>query len=101
WIWASFASLIPTLASAQPPTGAAQNQSTEPQQPALAVSLIAAGQQPPPSNFQKMYEDIEIMRRIMNRKLGFWPALISLNTTCAACHVVSGSLVRNSQGKFV
>src|SRR6266849_2903317 len=64
------------------------------------VPALAIAQPLPPSNSQKMYEDIEILRRIMNRKLGFWPNLISLNTNCAVCHVVSGNSIR-TEGKFV
>src|SRR5712692_1461875 len=64
------------------------------------VPALAIAQPLPPSNSQKMYEDVEIMRRIMNRKLGFWPNLISLNTNCAVCHDVSGNFIK-TEGKFV
>jgi tetratricopeptide (TPR) repeat protein len=92
----SFGLLIPAMALAQS-TGSAQGQPADLQQATLALQ---AGQ-PPVSNSHKMYEDMEIMRRILNRKLGLWPTLISLNTNCAVCHVVSGNHIRNSEGKFV
>jgi hypothetical protein len=55
----------------------------------------------PPVQGQQMYEDIEIMRRILNRKLGTWPSLIALNQRCTTCHVTSAAVFRNfgSDGK--
>src|SRR5205807_3120108 len=92
WL-AAFGLLLPALAYIQPPQSAAQTQASEPQQPAQVLSRVAAGP-PPPSTSQKMYEDVEIMRRIINRKLGLWPGLIALNTkNCTVCHDVSGSHV--------
>jgi tetratricopeptide (TPR) repeat protein len=46
---------------------------------------------PPAQRGQLMYEDIEVMRRIINRKLGTWPSLIALNQRCTACHATSGA----------
>ncbi len=69
--------------------------------------LLAQTAQPPgasrsPVQGQQMYEDIEIMRRILNRKLGTWPSLIALNQRCAACHVTIGVVFKNiGAGKFV
>jgi tetratricopeptide (TPR) repeat protein len=99
-ILSSFGLFFPALVAAQTPTGAAQNPLTEPAQAVQALSSFGAGN-PQPFNSQKMYEDIEILRRIINRKLGLWPGLIALNTNCATCHVVSGNHIRNSEGKFV
>jgi tetratricopeptide (TPR) repeat protein len=92
--------LIPSLAAAQAPSSTPESQLTEPQQGAQVLPRVAAGPQQS-SNSQKMYEDIEIMRRILNRKLGLWPGLIALNTSCASCHVVSGNHIKNSEGKLV
>jgi tetratricopeptide (TPR) repeat protein len=49
-----------------------------------------------------MYEDIEIMRRIINRKLTAWPSLIALNQKCTACHAPQATWFKNTGGgKFV
>src|SRR5260370_36212917 len=97
WWSAALVSMLPTLAIAQQPPSNAKPLFGSYQG---APHLYLFGAQEPPSNSQKMYEDIEILRRIMNRKLGFWPNLISLNTNCAVCHVVSGNSIR-TEGKFV
>src|SRR5690242_13198996 len=82
--------LVAALAHAQSPQDGAQNQSAEPQRRTQVLAPIAAGPQQS-SNSQKMYEDIEIMRRIVNRKLGLWPGLIASNTNCAVCHNLSAT----------
>src|SRR5260370_6251769 len=88
--------LIPLAAVAQSPT---QDPGGQPASNPLFRKGTSEKQ--PGSQSQSMYEDIEIMRRIMNRKLGLWPNLVAMNSNCALCHVVSGNLVRNSQGQFV
>src|SRR5216684_5034429 len=88
--------LIPMTAVAQSPT---QNPGEQPASNPLFRKGTSEKQ--PGSQSQSMYEDIEIMRRIMNRKLGLWPNLVAMNSNCALCHVVSGNHVRNSQGQFV
>jgi tetratricopeptide (TPR) repeat protein len=61
--------------------------------------LAQTGQAPaparPPVQGKQMYEDIEIMRRILNRKLGTWPSLIALNQRCTACHNPGITLFKN------
>jgi tetratricopeptide (TPR) repeat protein len=61
----------------------------------ILVPAVAIGQSPSPTqgtqqptSSRQMYEDIEIMRRILNRKLGLWPGLIAMNTNCTVCHNV-------------
>src|SRR5258708_20781093 len=68
--------------------------------------LAQTGQAPaparPPVQGKQMYEDIEIMRRILNRKLGTWPSLIALNQRCTACHNPGITLFKNpGAGKFL
>src|SRR6266851_5164467 len=88
--------LIPMTAVAQSPT---QDPGGQPAPNPLFRKGTSEKQ--PGFQSQAMYEDIEIMRRILNRKLGLWPNLVAMNSNCALCHVVSGNLVRNSQGQFV
>src|SRR6266852_5924210 len=88
--------LIPMAAMAQSPT---QDPGGQPASNPLFRKGTSEKQ--PGSQSQSMYEDIEIMRRILNRKLGLWPNLVAMNSNCALCHDVSGNRVRNSQGQFV
>ncbi|HEV2945806.1 MAG TPA: hypothetical protein VGX70_00425, partial [Gemmataceae bacterium] len=95
WIFSGALLLVPMMAVAQSPT---QNPGD---QGALQPLFGKRGSEKQPrSQSQAMYEDVEIMRRIMNGKLG-WSNLVAMNSNCALCHVVSGNLVRNSQGQFV
>src|SRR5260370_35504812 len=49
----------------------------------------------PPGQLQMMSEDIEIMRRILNRKLSLWPGMIAMNSNCITCHSVSANHGQN------
>jgi hypothetical protein len=86
-----------------PMVGMAQSSSQDPGGQGRPTPLFQkkAYEKQPQSQLQAMYEDVEIMRRILNRKLGLWPNLVAMNSNCALCHVVSGNLVRNSAGQFV
>jgi hypothetical protein len=88
--------LIPMTAVAQSPTQDAGGQPAS-----NPLFRKGASEKQPGSQSQSMHEDIEIMRRILNRKLGLWPNLVAMNSNCALCHVVSGDRIRNSQGQFV
>src|ERR1700687_1986214 len=81
WLWAGLGLLLPALAAAQGP-------------------IRTQASEQPPAQSRQVYEDIEIMRRIINRELGRWPGLVSLNSNCTLCHVASGNHVRSSEGKF-
>jgi hypothetical protein len=96
WMFSVSLLLIPMTAMAQ---SSSQNPGRQSGQTPLFEKRTSERQTR--SQSQAMYEDVEIMRRIINRKLGLWPNLVAMNSNCALCHVVSGNLVRNSQGQFV
>src|SRR5262249_20328640 len=96
WMFSIYLLLIPMTATAQ---SSSQNPGRQSGQIPLFEKRTSERQTR--SQSQAMYEDVEIMRRIINRKLGLWPNLVAMNSNCALCHVVSGNLVRNSQGQFV
>jgi tetratricopeptide (TPR) repeat protein len=95
WIFSGALLLVPMMAMAQAPT-----ENPGAQGGSARLFRDPASEKQPRSQALAMYEDIEIMRRIMNRKLGLWPNLVAMNSNCALCHVVSGNLIRNSQGQF-
>jgi hypothetical protein len=84
WLMAALSALYPFVAVAQSPSNT----------PRSVTGKIVSGS-------QAMYEDIEIMRRILNQKLVLGPSLMARNSNCTQCHVVSGDYIKNSQGAFV
>jgi len=98
WFLAGLSCLFPALAAGQSPTGQNQLFKSSQGKPGLFSSR---SNQPESSSSQKMYEDIEIMRRILNRKIGLWPGLLAMNARCTTCHVPSLDFAKNSEGRFV
>lgn len=92
--------LIPAVALAQPASQAPERPVPD-TQPDVNVPRRASVEKPQASRFQMMYEDIEIMRQIINRKLGLSPGLIGLNSNCTACHDVSAVRFQGPEGSFM
>jgi hypothetical protein len=95
WLVAGIGLLVTNLAAAQAPTGQKPLFGSSNANPDL--NSTGSGQREI-TNSRKMYEDIEIMRRILNRKLGLWSGLVSLNGKCTLCHQVSGNHMVNLEG---
>jgi tetratricopeptide (TPR) repeat protein len=89
WMGTLIGLVFPTLALSQAPSNEARSDA----QKALGLSSRTVA-----SPSKEMYEDIEIMRRILNRKMGLWPGLVSLNGKCTLCHTTLGSQMSSSQG---